>query len=1460
MKPSQDSFPVFEANQVLSFSHLNQIFNYLDEQERLTRADLIGIGIVCGLEIALAQDVDGGASISLSRGVGVTSLGYLIVEPEDTVLTSYRQYELPSDPPYPSFMKDDGPYDLWELFPAGEPDTTPLASPGGFLSDKAVLLFLELKKEGLRNCSMNNCDDRGSEMTVTLRRLLVRIDDLKEIIAKANALEGDLSLAELEAALSQRLNLPELRLPRVDVPNTGPATSQEVLAAFHAVFHAEHLAQQTAAALSAAYDAFKPLVAASYPTNPFADFTARFGPLDNVPANTVQVRFLQYYYELFDDILRAYRDLCREGARLLSLCCPPDQLFPRHLMLGVLFPNLVSNASIFRTPFWGSPILRGSGEEIATVERLFARLVELTRRFTDTPPLAPSTGFSRLPVNDNAIRITPSSLGDIPLGKKAIPYYYLFNGTPPLYQLWDPEKTAQNRANLNLGYRSDSYQPAAPTFVSQALRYDLEPYNFLRLEGHLGKNYLGVMNTLLSYKSRYRLPIEVVALRTGAFDENVPVDLTGEECRFQDLETLYDTLKAEAVCFFCEEVQYFYALPFEFRSKITTPAKPQLPLLVQCAPEFMVQPQTVGRLFEDFLANQPGGKVPDIDPNIIINFLNSQNVGQSNLIIFYIILYISKLYEQFTQDLGQLDFASFQKRYQDLLAVTEAVEREREDAAGNVEGTANLLKWEELDDRLEAILYYCRLDAFRTLAEEYKRRVREVKQKQFLGDFLRRHPGIQHKGGVPLGGTFIVVYHHEPGPRLGPIRIGGELGNLAGRTRAFRPSAATTPAGEPCSEIDSAAVLDAFTRIGGKRDLLLDPDIRLVLGAFTGRVPDVDIALPPTTDAHGIIDAAVKEIAEGAVIADFYLPYLCCSDCAPIQFVLPKPPPSFTVEVGCTNANNQAEVTLRPEGGLPPYSVKVDQQEFQPLNGVLALSAGSHTLAIRDQEGAESAPRTLTIVPQLVLGEPIFECAAEGNSYQAMFQISGGTPPYTANRGSVTGTDYVSDALPGDTDIEVVITDARNCGASRTLRHTCEAPFAFTAKLGCTTENNQAPVDITVTGGSAPYQLQVDNSAPVPVSGPIFLNVGGHSLSVHDSAGAVTPQQTVQVAPRMVLKETDFTCEGTTNYRSFIRIEGGTPPFLANGRPVTGNFFSTESIASGTSLTVTVTDHNNCSATMEVRHDCQEQCTLPCNGQSRRCAYRLWIQPPVGDARYKDYRQAPQMKLRFNGREIELRAENLPQLDAPHLNENFDNAVGGYVKALNAAVNQALIEQTGALANRLVLSYQPEGYPFRTILIEYFVCDSFNLSFQYSFAKPDPAYSMVIEYTNEPAPTGAPFDGSVFVNKRLNKETRVPAFDCGERNQCTGGDYQKLCEGPVPQLDFNVERGEGNVFHLKAKVGNMPENEMAAWVWDFPVQSPNEPFYQGQTTDAQLQHPGGTVVLTGITGKGCFGSVQKEIG
>lgn len=1450
MQPTQDNYPVFEANQVLTNAHLNQVFKYLDEQERLTRANLIGIGIVCGLDIRLDQAA--GATIHLSKGCGVTSQGYLIVEQDDVALVAYREYRLPNDLEYPLFRDNSATpvaqYPLWELFPADEPNTTALGTPAVFLQDKAVLLFLELKKEGLRNCSPNNCDDKGAQVTARVRRLLIGIEDLKKIIAEANQLGTDLTSTDLEAALTDRLHLPDLRMPRYDVPNTGPVTTQQVLAAFHAVFHTGQLALHLGNALSAAYHAFQPVVQENYPDAPapLSQFHDNFGFLDTAPVTTDQVRFLQYYYDFFGDLLGAYDEFRWKGLELLCACCPPAELFPRHLMLGLLFPDPVAHPGVYRHHFLASGALSGCASLEQDLIQLFRRLVEMIAQFTHTPPL-PQTD-SRA---DTQIRITPSKLADVPLSDKAIPYYYRQTGTPPLFQLWNTARTRRNRANQNPGYRSDEYTPAAPAFVTNALRYDLEPYNFLCIEGHLGKDYQRVLSTLLSLKSRYRLPIAILALRTGAFDENIPLDLDPENCRFADLDTFYHTLQADLSCFLCQEVKYFYNLPLEISSKVTTPVKALLPLLARCAPDFLVQPQTLGRLFEDWLASQPGGVIPDNDPNII---LNADNIGQSNLIIFYVLIYASKLYDQLSADLDQLVFSDFEKRYQDLVSVTDAIERQREQAVGNIEGNVKLLEWEELDDRLEDIIYQCRLDAFRSLHEEYQRRLREARQKLFLGHFLQQHPGIQHKAGVPLGGTFILVYHHDP------IRVQRDLVFTDSVDRVAAASRATANLSRYArTKVNSEALAEAFARISANQQLVEDPDVRYVLGTLTGGVPDRSIPPPAGTEADRILAAAVNELADGTVVADFYLPYLCCSDCAPVQFVLPKAPPTFTVQIGCTNPNEQAEVSLTP-AGLAPYSVKVDDQDYRPLSGALLLNAGTHTLVIRDAEATESAPQTITIAPRLVLGQTAFDCIGEQNEYIAVFQIAGGTPPYSASRGTVNGNTYTSDNLPGDTDVDITITDSRQCTEVRRVRNTCLPPLAFTVELGCTTANG-APAQVLPTGGSAPYEAQADTGPFAPVTTPLQLAAGPHRIVVRDAAGTLSGPQTVTVPPPLTWSVEEYTCEGTATYRAAIRILGGTPPYTVNGAVLTGNLFTTDPVASGTPFSVEVRDQRACEVKPEGQHTC---CPLPCGGLSQRCAYRLWLQPPARSNGYETHRQEDvNILFSFNGQVIDLPdTSNLLNAPAPELNQDFDNAMGSMVKNLNAAVNEALIKALGEEGrNRLDISYAPaDTDPFGILWIEHFTCETFHITFHYSFIQSGPGFNLTAHYLNEPDATGALFNGMIINNREFdNQDTRVPAFDCSERNQCTDSDFSKTCkeQDPALTIKIGVDPLDDNRLAFTGEVNNMSNGEIAAWVWDIP--GAEEPFLVDQIARTRVRNRQVTVQLTAITSKGCFSFVRRPI-
>jgi hypothetical protein len=1306
MEPTHDHYPFFEANQVLSNTHLNEGFDYLDEQERLTRANLIGIGIVCGLEIRLETTI-AGETIHLSKGCGITSEGYLIVEPVDVALVSYREYKLPSDLDYPPFKDTSAmnkpQYPLWEMFSAGEPNTTPLGTSEDFLSDKAMVLFLELKKEGLRNCSPNDCDDRGAEVTATLRRLLITTGDLKEIIAKANAFATDLTFADLETALLARLNLPDLRLPRYDVPNTSPVTSNEVLATFHAVFHTDRLALHTGNALTAAYKAFKPVVQGMYPSNPFTGFRAKFRFLDTVPTTTAQVRFLQYYYDFFDDLLKAYDEFRWKGVELMCACCPPSGLFPRHLMLGVLFPASVTTPSVYRHHFLASAAMSGCEERIKELEQLFRRLVEMITRFTNTPPLPEASTASR---TDVQIRITPSTLADVPLSDKAIPYYYLQNGTPPLFQLWNFERTRRNRANQNLSYRSNEYTPAAPEFVTNALHYDLERYNFLRIEGHLGKSYQTVLSTLLSMKIHYRLPIEIIALRTGAFDEKISVDLSKEKCRFQDLETLYDALREELLCTLCEGIRYFYDVAIE-RAELSG-GTPQLPLLKKYAPNFRYAQGTVGAWYEQHLEAIQSISYIEFDQNKINKVLKSQFMWFADASLdpkysAYIvsIYYLTKLAEVLPANLDALSYADFENKYQDLMGLIRFLRNKISDAL------KPFIPQEDLIDHFDQVLFSCKLEPIRAIHEEYVRRIREVKQKQFLSFFLQKNPGIQHKAGVPLGGTFILVYHDEPFPLKG---------NLGLDVLKIDVSASREISRKVLVAQDTISAV--LSRMRKKRDYADDPEVKDLFGVLTGQVPDFIKTADPGAPADKIIDAALGELANGTVIADFFLPYLCCSECSPVQFVLPKTPPTFTVQIGCTSPENQAEVTVTPKGGEGPYALKLDDAEgFVPLVGKLQLAPGDHTLVLQDSAGAESASQSLTVPEPLTIGEERFTDNAEAQTYQVSFNISGGTPTYTADPGTILESTFISAPVKSGETIHLTVTDSVGCTVSKDFTHT---------------------------------------------------------------------------VPR---------------------------------------------------------------------------CDLPCKGalqgQSRRCAYRLWVQPPSNNAPYESYQQEG-ISFRFNGKHIDMPGTtDLFNTTADQLNQNFNGTITDMIGKLNDVINQALDGKFDQLSKqRLVITYEPGvDDPFGILWIEYFVCETFYLEFDYSFTMREKTFQLNWRYTNEPIADDAPFDGAVLTNRKLNnKETRVPAFACSERNQCSNDSaYRKLCKGPDPQPTFIIAQGEGNQFRFTGSVGKKSASEIVAWIWDAPTAHPTQPFYVGDRVEAELREPGGLIQLTVITRKGCFGIARQNI-
>lgn len=915
MLPIQTNYPEFVADQLLTSEHLNLLFGYLEEQGRLTRTNLIGIGIVCGLEVKTNA---AGTEITITKGCGVTSEGYLVSVPE-TTYTFSKPFNAVQERIYDRFV--DGSknprFAIEELKQAAvEEGTTPLSLAR--LTNKVVLIFVEILEEGAKNCNPNSCDDKGINVTVTFRPLLIDKTN-------ADAMgQGNVLPKELQA-------LPDLKMRRYDVIASSLKNTAAVFEAYQRVLNAAFL-DRTEQVLSKCYTTFKPLITDRYPDNPFVGLAADFNFLHNGTINEEQLLNLQYYYDLFSDFLLAYEELRTTGTRLLSICCPDHNLFPRHLFLDLAIPNTAKPSSDYRHYFIPSPILQCNSALVKELRSLFKRLVLLLEKFFTPPSVIGGNNSLKRGKMDNNIRITPSKYGDIPLSDKSIPFYYkVTEGTERLLEHWSFRKSLAGRSDKNLSYYATDYN-ATDEEVTEPLLYDLEPYNFLRIEGHIGKSFTHVLRNILSLKKQHRLPFEVIALstdvaalRSGIRDMARRTTATGlaerfatgqeqPQCQFQDLESLYDTLAAGLTCSLCKEMKYFYDLPN--KSKRTDPLSfvPQVPLLKKCDPGFRFKANTMGHEFELFYEQVKDE--PYISAAAFLGSSGGTNPGgaKTGLMDEMLLYYIQKLSETITEDLSDFDIDLFNSRYNDLLKIASKIrEILRALKFGNEEGTLT----EDVLDHLDALIFVCNQAQFNTLYKDYLSRWVYVMMLQKFGYFLKMHPGIQHKAGVTIGGTFILVYHEadEEGTESGTGHLVHETGPKIEKVAARKTKKAMETLTEKVETLNSEA-----TRVENEASIIRS----LSRNKLNENSPlnYLEDMLRGDKDMDQGLARLIEEISNGTVIADFYLPYLCYSDCPPVHFFIgdeKEPAEKLTIEIDrkdfCQVDKKAFPVTVSPEGG-----------------------------------------------------------------------------------------------------------------------------------------------------------------------------------------------------------------------------------------------------------------------------------------------------------------------------------------------------------------------------------------------------------------------------------------------------------------------------------------------------------------------------------------------------------------
>lgn len=509
-------YTVFEENQVLTHDQLNSLANFSDDQTRLTRTRLLGVGIVCGLHLS-----NQGNFLKVTKGVGVTTDGDLLHFGKDTLFDRFKPYAHTNLSYTPFFYVGDTPITLHELVEQGVEDSlaTPLEQfslqTDRELGNQVAVLFMESVIHDPDICLATDCDNLGMDCVHTPRLLLVDLADVGLL---------ETTPATPDAAFHQ-LNEVVVSRPLISSSIGSLAQLKDVyLTACEAIVEA--LAGKSGE-LSKLYPLCSTFLADIFPSDPFETWRARLLEITTGFASNAQG--IQYYYDFLKDVVETYhqfRDLLFGDT---TWCYPDAALFPKHLLLGRLVSGTDPNEH--RTGFYPSPAVSKTADQLEHARFLALKLDALIQSFAIPAP-------SRTAV----IRITPSLFEDRPLEERAIPYYYPVNTRTPIHQHWNYRLHQRGMDLSNYSYHAASYQTQRGAANLNPLAAQIGKFSFFRIEGHLGTNVSTVISFIEDEIKAKNLPFTVLSVFLGT-DRTKVVKKPG--IRYTDLHRLHHMVRQD---------------------------------------------------------------------------------------------------------------------------------------------------------------------------------------------------------------------------------------------------------------------------------------------------------------------------------------------------------------------------------------------------------------------------------------------------------------------------------------------------------------------------------------------------------------------------------------------------------------------------------------------------------------------------------------------------------------------------------------------------------------------------------------------------------------------------------------------------------------------------------------------------------------------------------------------------
>lgn len=934
----------FRKDQVLTDKQLNDLIDYFEDQDRLTRTCLVGVGLVCGLKIKLVAGAD--PAIELSRGCGVTTDGDLL-RVDATTFRHFRRYinkkKGTDDPIYDPFFppnNNGSQMDLWELTIPNKEAVLPenskelkvfTAETGKIIDDLAAILYLENYQQEPDKCTAIDCDNQGPHHIAAIRLLVLAKTDLDKIVNRDPVSEViyDSIYKKWNAAATQYNDLPVLKVKRVILNNFNTTNPSSLKNSYTGILNSE--SGKLLMAIEKLYTAYSFLVDETTATN----IVALKQQLQAVLLKNVKNHQVQYLYDFYKDIITAYNELREALFRAMYECCPDKYAFPKHIMLGEVKP-VTAEPPLYRHDFYPSPAVSSHKETLARCRGLWQRLLKLIDNIN-------------IPDTSGTIKITPSSDYDQLLEKRAIPFYY--KSIASLVKSWNYAATRQNAEKNILSYHAGEYANGIDSTINP-LDYTIDANNFFRIEGHLGKSLNQALTDIDKVKNSKSLPFDLLALRMDKNGNIADIDPDDFDCQFDDLNTMLQAWLIEQQCIYASVTSFFSGFnnrrELGFHANITKYKATEKPVAatetdtpvftgrkyasaamymentaatekttakggtVSFIKGLYTQDKTVSKNLEvskdaignefEKLVKRPGltkndlavevERVRGADPALADLTEQEREVVLSTPIRMVAeVNELAKFNPTRLADLSAASVDAFSKRSELFCKYVKLLHDRMGQVFRSNTYKSNGFESYYLFILQEIIAGCCAGKQLEVILKEIEKRKQKILDSLSFTNYSIQHPGMEHKAGVNRGGTFILLYVQE-----------------SKRTKILKKV-------ELVDENERAVLAKVLGKDESKRAEAAYDDIEslaLYIFKHQGEV-DINEEFEKYKDANGIKDGSPREIKDlnslrkylqklsvdfkeeesiqlsnNMVIADFCLPYLCCSECPPIAFIVPK--------------------------------------------------------------------------------------------------------------------------------------------------------------------------------------------------------------------------------------------------------------------------------------------------------------------------------------------------------------------------------------------------------------------------------------------------------------------------------------------------------------------------------------------------------------------------------------------